>query len=48
MLKSRKCLIPGYQVINASVENIFVLTKKLFDVLIEENGENEDCGDLVK
>ena len=29
-------------------ENIFVLTKKLFDVFIEEYGEYEDCGDLVK
>ena len=31
-----------------SVENTFeVLTKKLFDVLIEQNGEYEDCGDLT-
>ena len=31
-----------------SVENTFeVLTKKLFDVFIEENCEYEDCGDLV-
>ena len=45
MLKSRKF---EFQVMNSSVENIFVLTKKLFDVLIEEYGEYEDCGDLVK